>query len=538
MTRNRATFPDFCVIFRRLVRWSHVSVTLPLVDSPGDAELISAVRGGDADAYGELFSRHVEAARRLGRQLVSGPDVDDLVADAFAKVFVVLRRGGGPDLAFRAYLLTAVRRLHVDRLRVAARLRTTDDLSPFDAGIPFRDTAVEGFENATVARAFGSLPERWQLVLWHTEVEGQKPAEVGLLLGMSANSVSALAYRAREGLRQAFLSLHAQDTMDDACAETRGRLGSYLRDGVSRRDRRRIEKHLGECRRCAAIYLELGEVNSNLSGLLAPVLLGGAAGAYVASCGAAASSAGLLVLLGRVRDLVLAHAPATAAGVGAGALVVGGLFLGLRAPGPEPRPVAPDPSGPSDVRIAPHGQPAPPAKPVEAAARPVEPAAHPRPVGRPPRDPQRTREPRVVPPPASAQRPTSLPRPAPRVPRPARPALARPAVAAAPATVSAASGPDLPNESSGPSGPALTVTVTARPTAETEVAVRARVAVPAAPVRPVRPVRPVHPVRSEVEVEAGAADTFVRSRRLAEQPPESSTSGEGTSPAHRVGMGP
>ena len=43
------------------------------------------------------------------------------------------------------------------------------------------------------------------MVLWHTEVEGQRPAEVAPLLGMSPNSVSALAYRAREGLRQAFV---------------------------------------------------------------------------------------------------------------------------------------------------------------------------------------------------------------------------------------------------------------------------------------------------------------------------------------------
>jgi Putative zinc-finger len=271
-------------------------------------------------------------------------------------VFAVLRRGGGPDLAFRAYLLTAVRRLHVDRIRAASRLHTTDDLSPFDAGVPFRDTAVEGFENATAARAFASLPERWQLVLWHTEVEGQKPADVGLLLGMSANSVSALAYRAREGLRQAFLSMHVRETESHACASTRERLGAYLRDGVSRRDRTRIEAHLQECRRCAAVYLELGEVNANLSGLLAPVLLGGAATAYVASSGSA-TSVGLAALLDRARELALTHAPVTAAvGVGAGALVVGGLFLGLREPGPDPRP-APEATGSGDVRVAPHAQP-------------------------------------------------------------------------------------------------------------------------------------------------------------------------------------
>src|SRR6476660_3311268 len=211
---------NWYVIFPALARWTLVSTTLPRVDDPSDAELISAVRGGDVDAYGELFTRHVEAARRLGRQLVPGPDVDDLVSEAFAKTLVVLQRGGGPDLAFRAYLLTAVRRLHIDRIRSTARLHTTDDLTPFDPGVPFRDTAIEGFESAAAARAFASLPERWQLVLWHTEVEEQKPADVAPLLGMTPNAVSALAYRAREGLRQAYLQMHTGDLVDPDCQWT------------------------------------------------------------------------------------------------------------------------------------------------------------------------------------------------------------------------------------------------------------------------------------------------------------------------------
>ncbi len=314
-----------------------MSATVPMVEGPADAELISAVRAGDVDAYGDLFSRHVEAARRLARQLVSGPDVDDLVSEAFAKVMVVLQRGGGPDLAFRAYLLTAVRRLHVDRIRATARLHPTDDLTPFDPGIPFRDTAVEGFESAAAARAFASLPERWQLVLWHTEVEGQKPAEVAPLLGLSANSVSALAYRAREGLRQAFLSMHAQDTADASCTWTQEHLGPYVRNGLSRRDAARVEGHLRECRRCTAVYLELTEINAGLAGLLAPVLLGGAAAAYVASAGAPAAAGGVVALLGRARDLALANAPATAvAGVAAGVVVAGGVLQPFDSPAPGP----------------------------------------------------------------------------------------------------------------------------------------------------------------------------------------------------------
>jgi RNA polymerase sigma factor (sigma-70 family) len=312
-----------------------VDAVLQRTDGAADAELISAVRGGDADAYGELFERHVTAARRLARQLMPPADAEDLVSEAFAKVFSLLQRGAGPDLAFRAYLLTAIRRLHVDRIRANARVQPTEDLEPFDPGVPFRDTAVEGFENAAAAKAFGSLPERWQAVLWHTEVEGQKPAEVAVLLGMSANSVSALAYRAREGLRQAFLTMHLQELEDDACAWTHQNLGAYVRNGISRRDAAKVEEHLTECRRCTALYLELTEVNSNLSGLLAPLLLGGAAAAYVGSAGGlaagiAAAKGGVVVLLDRAKDLVAAHAPASAAAGVAAAVAIGGsayLFI-------------------------------------------------------------------------------------------------------------------------------------------------------------------------------------------------------------------
>ena len=142
---------------------------------PSDAELISAVRAGDNDAYGALFERHRDAARRMALQLVPGPDADDLVSEAFIKVLHQLRAGAGPDIAFRAYLLTAIRRLHIDRIRAERRVQPTDDLEKYDGGVEFDDTAVAAFESSAAARAFGSLPERWQLVLWHLDVEGAKP---------------------------------------------------------------------------------------------------------------------------------------------------------------------------------------------------------------------------------------------------------------------------------------------------------------------------------------------------------------------------
>ena len=303
------------------------------LDAPSDAELISRVRGGDVDAYGQLFARHVESARRLARQLARGPDADDLVSDAFAKVMDALRNGGGPDIAFRAYLLTAVRRLHVDRIRVQSRLTPSDDLSAFDPGVPFQDTVVEQFENGAAARAFASLPERWQMVLWHLEVERQKPAEVAVLLGMTANSVSALAYRAREGLRQAFLSAHLAEIDDADCSWVVEHLGGYVRKGLSKRDQGKVEAHLENCRSCSAMYLELVEVNSNLSGILGPLVLGGLAAGYLAAGGSGVAVGSLLAILDRAKDFVLANtvpvaAGTTAAGVAAAVVISGGVGMG------------------------------------------------------------------------------------------------------------------------------------------------------------------------------------------------------------------
>ena len=307
------------------------------VDAPSDAELISRVRGGDVAAYGELFSRHVDAAKRLSRQLVRGPDADDLVSEAFAKVLTVLQGGGGPDVAFRAYLLTSVRRLHVDRIRSGARLQTSDDMEAFDPGVPFQDTAVEAFESGAAAKAFASLPERWQLVLWHLEVEGQKPADVAPLLGMSPNSVSALAYRAREGLRQAFLTMHLNDTSETDCRWVNEHLGAYVRNGLAKRESTKVQAHLDECRRCTAMYLELTEVNSNLRAIIGPLLLGAAATGYLASSGTAAGGLGLAAVFGRVRDTVSANAGAATAGAvaaGVAAVVTAGIML-LPSSGPE-----------------------------------------------------------------------------------------------------------------------------------------------------------------------------------------------------------
>ena len=251
---------------------------------PSDADLIAASRSGDAAAYATLYQRHAAAAHRLAGQLVRGPaEADDVVAESFAKVLDLLRRGGGPEGAFRPYLLTAVRRSAYDRHRAMSRQLVTDQMEAFDPGVPFADPAVADLERSMVARAFASLPERWQAVLWHTEIEGARPAEVASLLGLTANGVAALAYRAREGLRQAYLQMHLSGAARGECRLVAAKLGAYVRGGLAKRDAAAVAAHLEQCADCQGVFAELGDVNVALRGIIAPLILGSAAAAYLSS---------------------------------------------------------------------------------------------------------------------------------------------------------------------------------------------------------------------------------------------------------------
>ena len=243
----------------------------------GDAELITAVRGGDRSAYAVLYERHRASAYHLARQLVTtATTADDIVSEGFAKVFDALIGGRGPDTAFRAYLLTSVRNTFYDAIRRDKKVNFTDDMERHDKGQPFVDTAIESLESSLAARAFSRLPERWQTVLWHTEIEGETPAEVAPVMGMTANGVAALAYRAREGLRQAYLQEHVNDTADAACQLTTSRLGAWARNGLSKRELSQVEGHLKDCDRCAGLAAELADLNSGLRGVVAVLAIGGA----------------------------------------------------------------------------------------------------------------------------------------------------------------------------------------------------------------------------------------------------------------------
>ncbi|WP_249125248.1 zf-HC2 domain-containing protein [Saccharopolyspora erythraea] len=94
--------------------------------------------------------------------------------------------------------------------------------------------------------------------------------------------MAALAYRARQGLRMAYLQVHVAGNPPDGCRPTVDRLGGWTRGSLSGRETDQVREHLDNCERCRGLADELADVNRSLRVFLAPLVLGVPAGTYLA----------------------------------------------------------------------------------------------------------------------------------------------------------------------------------------------------------------------------------------------------------------
>ncbi|WP_417508116.1 sigma-70 family RNA polymerase sigma factor [Microbacterium sp.] len=252
------------------VHYDKTSETEPAAD----ADLILRTRSGDGEAFGELWRRHYPSGIVVARSVTSSIDPDDLVQESYARIYQAILKGGGPNGSFRAYLFTSIRNTAAAWGR-ARRETAMDELETVPDPDSTEQAADDALDRGLTAQAFRGLPTRWQEVLWYSEIEQMKPAEIAPLLGMKAGAVSQLAFRAREGLRAAWVQAHLRSTSSDSeCHWTIERLGAYARGNVSTRDRARIDAHLDGCARCLIVAGEADEVSSRLALVLLPLVLG------------------------------------------------------------------------------------------------------------------------------------------------------------------------------------------------------------------------------------------------------------------------
>ncbi|WP_236790221.1 sigma-70 family RNA polymerase sigma factor [Amycolatopsis sp. GM8] len=342
--------------------------------SADEQALLRRLRTGEDQAFSELFELHSGAVRRLARGIASdASEAEDITAETFFRVLQALRRGSGPRDHIRAYLLTVARRVSWEWHGARRDVPVTDDELTHRAGAG-ADAHARTAEHTLIATAFTSLPERWRTVLWQTEVEGEQPAVVAPHFGLSANATAALARRARQGLRAAYLQAHLamNRTSDVSCRGVIEKLGGYTAGSVTGSEATRIRTHLLGCASCRSMHAELRDVCSSLrahAGVLA-MLVPSTAAVAASGSGAVATIKGLVLTKLKIGIALVSTAAAGVVGVTVGPALIDAdhtQVVGLPQSGIELRiaptqpkllsPPPPEPGPPGEATVQLPGQP-------------------------------------------------------------------------------------------------------------------------------------------------------------------------------------
>ena len=141
---------------------------------------------------------------------------------------------------------------------------------------PAEQATDDALDRSLTHQAFRSLPTRWQEVLWYSEIEQMKPAEIAPLLGMKPTAVAQLDVpRARGTARSVDPGAPAHRSRTGRTANGRSSASAPTRAAISvAATTRSSSTHLAGCARCSIVASEAKEVSGRLALVLLPLALG------------------------------------------------------------------------------------------------------------------------------------------------------------------------------------------------------------------------------------------------------------------------
>ncbi|HZW04046.1 MAG TPA: sigma-70 family RNA polymerase sigma factor [Anaerolineaceae bacterium] len=178
-------------------------MTLQPGESPDLHLLKNAVRG-DANAYGEIYDRYVDAVYqyifyRVGEQ----QDAEDLTETVFLKAWESLRNNGTAVQNVKAWLYRMAHNIVIDHYRTRKMNLSLDQVEAWSENEPLPELAVQEREKAVIlSRAIRQLEHHFQQVIVCRFINGLSHQETAQVTGIPESYLRVIQYRALAKLKQ------------------------------------------------------------------------------------------------------------------------------------------------------------------------------------------------------------------------------------------------------------------------------------------------------------------------------------------------
>jgi len=169
-----------------------------------DEELVSLAQSGDSEAFATLYDRHSRSAYSLAyRMMGERQSAEDLVQDAFLKVWRSSGSYRADRASVRTWVLSIVHNRGVDQLRsTASRRRTQDRVQASAPKSQPSEAFTETWRNSQrdqVREALNTLPDEQLKILELAYFSGYTHVEIADLLDLPLGTVKG---RLRLGLKK------------------------------------------------------------------------------------------------------------------------------------------------------------------------------------------------------------------------------------------------------------------------------------------------------------------------------------------------
>lgn len=165
------------------------------------ADLIERCRGGDREAYYQLYKLYSRSMFNVGYRIVNNQEeAEDVLQEAFISAFRNLHHYRG-DATFGAWLKRIVINKAINVLKGRRMERLPDD-DRFDVEEVLTPDPVLPYSVEQVRRAMEKLPDGYRSVLSLYLLEGYDHEEIAEIMGISESTSKSQLNRSKKKLKE------------------------------------------------------------------------------------------------------------------------------------------------------------------------------------------------------------------------------------------------------------------------------------------------------------------------------------------------